>query len=318
MMLAASPGTIVLVGNGVDFADVTPVGCRVLVDVKSLTTRTPPATWPDGRPCFFGVFTELEPDWPTVLRAAAAHRVRPAFLQDGTGFFPSSVLSTMPRWGLPIKELYRYAGETLAAAVARWKAEAEDLERRWRYDLADILQAYTMGPLYTAADVRAIAVAGVDHINARGPQHKAALCFAWDRLDGGQVPANAELQQTICRQTPGAAVFEPLPPIPPVNPTQGVESMNAQLSFAYRGTKPSGLGGKYVCLVDPADGSKVASVQRDGSLDWVAYGTGAGRFEAFLLANPASVSNLAAVRSSNDGEPIVWFNAAVFDLSKAE
>lgn len=88
-------------------------------------------------------------------------------------------------------------------------------------------------------------------------------------------------------------------------------------SVTYSGTKPSSRGGKFVCLMKPDDSAQCASIGRDGTLSWVPYGNGGGYFEAFLLANPASVSNLAAVQSSNPGEPLNWHNPAVFDLSKA-
>ncbi len=85
-------------------------------------------------------------------------------------------------------------------------------------------------------------------------------------------------------------------------------------SFCYKGTLPSSMGVAYRRLVNPADPSQVASVERDGSFSWV---SGDGAFEAFFLPNgDGAASQIAAVNSANPGETPNWRVFAVVDVSK--
>lgn len=248
--MTPSPGRLALVGNTTDYRTVTPDGCAVLLDLSSLAVAMPS---PDR---LFGLFTEDAAEWPRVVETAAlyneytpaaavgpsgllavgtadhtGYNVRPSFIQDGPGPFPASVLATMPKWGLPLKELYQYKGETFADAQQRWLYEATALEAAWHYDLGAILQCYTMHGLYTVPQVEAIAAAGVAHLNARGPRWKVALTFAWHRADGGDIAALADLQSQIVLSSPGWPSLQPVEhPSPPVN--------DDFIFFGHKGVRP--------------------------------------------------------------------------------
>lgn len=234
--MTPSPGGLALIGNGRDFRTVSPdTATSLILDMKSMVVAVPP---PER---LFGIFTENEAEWdqvttqaavfnggnqfvrnmvdvPIWTRPAGEWNVRPCFIQDGPGPFPQAVIDAAPKWSLLCKECYWYADEpVLADAEARWYVEAIDLAQRWPYDMGAILQTYTMNGLRTIEQVQQIAAAGITHLNARTPRWKAALTFAWDRADGGQIPALAALQTTVISQTPGWPSFEPVEhPIPPV------------------------------------------------------------------------------------------------------
>jgi hypothetical protein len=216
--MSTSPGTIAIVANAKDYRDVTPPDVQVICDLTSLAVAIPPANR------LLGIFTELESEWPIVLKRAASYQTRPMFIQDGGGKVPQSILGTMPSWGIPLIEAYQYAGETFPDAKARWRRDASNLMAWWPNALGVVLQSYRMNTLYPDAEVVKITAAGVELINAMGTRCMLALCFAWQRKDGADSGANAvitEAQRQVCAQTPGWPTLPPINPIPPpvVNPS---------------------------------------------------------------------------------------------------
>ncbi len=189
-----------------------PAGQLAILDLSSLAVAVPSPS------VLFGVFTADPAQFEAVKLACASQKpkCRPCFYRDGPGVFPASVLATAPRYSLMLKELYIDKSETsLPQAVARWDAEAADLESEWKFDLGAILCCYTQNGRFTVPEVEAIAVAGIEHLNRRGPRWKCCLTFAWNRADGGQIAALAKLQQDICAGSPGWPQFIPIPTPPP-------------------------------------------------------------------------------------------------------
>lgn len=223
-----SPGPLCGVFNSRDWRTVTPDGQLVFLDVSSLAVAVPPPAR------LFAIYAGSADQLNEALYWASVNypkfygvNVRVIACDDGQrGPYDSAMLKALRPFDLPCLELYAYTDEMIPDAVARWHVQQGDLQARWNGSRMAVLQAYTMNGRWFASAVQEILSRGIECVNEFGIE--CAACFAFDRADGGQIPALADLQRQACASSPG---WPPLVPVPPIPPPTNIRRI---LSFIYK------------------------------------------------------------------------------------
>jgi len=220
-------------------ADGEPPGSLVIADwdgFSDLEELAPPAPRPtfvfthpvsvypfkaegSGRPDIFtlGHYTE-SPEPPAPLPAG----LRVVLAHDDAGDWTIPAASLRP-FDLVLWELYRVAGESLAASVARWDRQTRANLAQWPHDCGVIPMFYCQGgappnELWTVDAVLA-GLEYLDQIVNLSPRIKVIAPFAYNRANG--IIAHPELGEAFdecveAADVAGEAVLTPIPkPDPP-------------------------------------------------------------------------------------------------------
>ena len=208
-----SPGSICIVANGTDWRAVTPDACHVIASLDSLAVAVPP---PER---LFGVYASgntTTQDVTAEVKRARELNVRPCVCWDDWSPYPAGLLAQLPMWGIPLLEYYQTPRqqplETLDEAIVRWGDNTNQLSHLWPHDFGVVFQDYLGGT--TLDRVLAGQAPSVRLVNAQ-IACKIITMFAWDRSNGGWIPALAETMRAVAAASPGTPTLIPVPPIPP-------------------------------------------------------------------------------------------------------
>jgi hypothetical protein len=134
-------------------------------------------------------------------------------------------------WDVPMIEMYRYEGETLAAALARWRRDARSMLQLWRGDCGVVPMFYCMGgaaggspPELWPIGAVTETLAYLSEIVNLSPRIKVVAPFSYLRANG--IVAHGELQRAydnLLAAAPIPAALTPVdvtppPPLPPPPP----------------------------------------------------------------------------------------------------
>lgn len=202
-----------------------------------------------------GVYTEYGPGDPDVSKAikgAAALKTRLLACYDSRDpwFLPAGLRA----WDVPAVECYRYPGETLEEAVARWRRDVAAMAAQWPGDMAVVGMWYCMGGA-AGGDPPEVWPVG-DVLDAQRPLNEIVnsclrirmiLPFSYLRANG--ITAHPELMasfRNLLAAAPGAPILTPVPPDKPIDPPKPKPE-----TFTHRGVKMASIDGKTVVLRGP-------------------------------------------------------------------